>query len=50
MLISWNCGVSLFLGLIYSWMMRLRAEVIRTHYVDEDQSAEFILVVVVLAG
>jgi len=49
-LVCWNCGVVLFLGLIYSWMMGLSAERICTRYIEEDQSAEFILAVVVVAA
>ena len=49
-LVCWNCGVVLFLGLIYSWMAGLSAERICTRYIEEDESAEFILAVVVVAA
>jgi uncharacterized membrane protein len=49
-LVCWNCGVSLFLGLIYSWMTRLSAERICTQYIEEDASARVILIVVVIAA
>jgi uncharacterized membrane protein len=49
-LVCWNCGVVLFLGLIYSWMMNLSAERICTRYIEEDQSAVFILAIVVVAA
>ena len=49
-LLAWNCGVALFLGLIYSWMTRLSAERIRSRFIEEDQSAPFILAVVVVAA
>lgn len=49
-LVSWNCGAALFLGLIYSWMSRLSAERICTRYIEEDASARVILVVVVFAA
>ncbi|HEY3658773.1 MAG TPA: DUF1345 domain-containing protein [Steroidobacteraceae bacterium] len=49
-LVCWNCGVVLFFGLIYSWMTGLTAERICLRYVEEDESAEFILVVVVVAA
>lgn len=49
-LVCWNCGVTLFLGLIYSWMSRLSAERICTKYIEEDASAQVILVVVVFAA
>ena len=49
-LVCWNCGVVLFFGLIYSWMTGLTAEQICLRYVEEDESAEFILIVVVVAA
>ena len=49
-LVSWNCGVALFLALIYLWMTSLTAEQIRSRYVEEDSSAHFILVLVTLAA
>ena len=49
-LAAWNGGVALFLVLIYFWMTRLSAERIRSHYKEEDESAEFILVIVVIAA
>jgi uncharacterized membrane protein len=45
MLISWNCGVALFLVTISIWMRRLTHEQISAHYVEEDPSAPVILVV-----
>jgi uncharacterized membrane protein len=49
-LVCWNCGVGLLLGLIYSWMTRLSAERICSEYIEEDESAQFILTVVVVAA
>ena len=49
-LVCWNGGVVLFLTLIFSWMTRLSAERICSKYIEEDQSAQFILTVVVLAA
>jgi uncharacterized membrane protein len=49
-LICWNGGVILFLSLIYSWMTRLSAERICSKYIEEDESAPFILAVVVVAA
>ena len=46
----WNCGAALFLGLIYFWMTRLTAEQICTRYIEEDESAPFILAVVTAAA
>jgi uncharacterized membrane protein len=49
-LVCWNCGVALFLGLIFVWMTRLTAEQICSRYIEEDESAPIILVVVTLAA
>jgi uncharacterized membrane protein len=49
-LVCWNCGVALFLVLIYSWMTGLTAERICTRYIEEDESAEFILAIVIIAA
>jgi uncharacterized membrane protein len=49
-LVCWNCGVVLFLGLLSFWMMRLSAEQICKKYIEEDESGPFILVIVVLAA
>jgi uncharacterized membrane protein len=49
-LVCWNCGVVLFLGLIYSWMTGLSAERICIQYIEEDESARFILAIVVIAA
>jgi len=49
-LVCWNCGVALFLLLIFIWMTRLTAEQICSRYVEEDESAPIILVVVILAA
>jgi uncharacterized membrane protein len=49
-LVCWNCGVVIFLCLIYLWMARLSAERIQSKYIEEDESAQFILTVVVVAA
>lgn len=49
-LICWNGGAILFLGLIFHWMTHLTAEQICTKYVEEDESAPFILVAVIIAA
>ena len=49
-LVCWDCGAGLFLGLIYSWMTGLSAERIRSRYVDEDPSAQFFLIIIVCAA
>lgn len=49
-LVCWNCGVTLFLVLIFFWMTRLSAEQICTQYIEEDESAPVILFVVTAAA
>jgi uncharacterized membrane protein len=49
-LICWNGGTILFLGLIFFWMTHLTAEEICTKYIEEDESAPFILAVVIIAA
>jgi uncharacterized membrane protein len=49
-LTCWNGGVDLFLILIFTWMTRLTAEQICSKYIEEDETAPFILVVVTLAA
>jgi uncharacterized membrane protein len=49
-LVSWNTGVILFIALILFWMTRLTAAQICTKYIEEDESAPFILVLVVVAA
>jgi uncharacterized membrane protein len=49
-LVSWNAGVVLFLALIFFWMTRLTAAQICTKYIEEDETAPFILAVVVIAA
>ncbi|HXP67383.1 MAG TPA: DUF1345 domain-containing protein [Steroidobacteraceae bacterium] len=49
-LVSWNTGVILFLVLILLWMTRLTAAQICTKYIEEDESAPFILILVVVAA
>jgi uncharacterized membrane protein len=49
-LVCWNCGVALFLALIFLWMSRLTAAQICSRYIEEDESAPIILVVVIVAA
>jgi uncharacterized membrane protein len=49
-LVCWNGGIILFLALIIFWMTHLTAAQICTKYIEEDESAPFILVVVVIAA
>ena len=49
-LVCWNCGVTLFLVLIFVWMSRLTAEQICSRYIEEDESAPIILAVVIVAA
>lgn len=49
-LVCWNIGVLLFIVLVFIWMTRLSAAQICTRYVEEDESAPFILVIVLIAA
>jgi uncharacterized membrane protein len=49
-LVCWNGGAALFLCLIFFWMTRLTAEQICTRYIEEDESATIILVIVTVAA
>src|ERR1700689_2121663 len=49
-LVAWDCGVTLFLALVYVWMVGLSAQQICSRYIEEDESAPVILVVVTLAA
>jgi uncharacterized membrane protein len=49
-LVCWNGGVVLFLALLTFWMTRLTAAQICTQYIEEDETAPFILLVVVIAA
>jgi uncharacterized membrane protein len=49
-LVAWDSGVTLFLVLVYVWMVRLSAQQICSRYIEEDESAPVILVVVTLAA
>jgi len=50
LLAGWNCGVALFLLLIYQWMKSLSAAQICSRFVEEDESEPVILVVVIIAA
>jgi uncharacterized membrane protein len=50
LLVCWNCGVALFLVLIFVWMTGLSAQQICSRYVEEDETASIILVVVTIAA
>jgi len=49
-LVCWNGGVLLFFVLLFSWMHRLTARQICSKYIEEDESAPFILSGVILAA
>lgn len=49
-LVGWNGGVMLFLTLIFLWARRLTAAQICTQYIEEDETAPFILAVVIIAA
>jgi uncharacterized membrane protein len=50
LLVCWNFGVLLFLVWLFVWMSRLTAQQIRSKYQEEDESAPFILIAVILAA
>ncbi len=50
LLASWDAGVTLFLVLIYVWMSGLTAEEICSRYIEEDETAPIILMVVTAAA
>jgi uncharacterized membrane protein len=50
LLVCWNFGVLLFMGLLFVWMSGLTAQQMYVNYRDEDESAPFILVAVILAA
>ena len=39
-LVCWNTGVALFIGLIFFWMIRLNADQICKKYIEEDELVE----------
>jgi len=49
-LASWDCGVAVFLLLIYAWMTSLTAQQICLRHIEEDSSAPFLLSIVTLAA
>ena len=49
-LVCWNIGVLAFLMLIFSWMRGMNAQQIRRRYIEEDESAPFILVAVTVSA
>jgi uncharacterized membrane protein len=49
-LTCWNCGVVLFLILLYAWMTRLKAEQICLEFMGEDAAAAVILVIATVAA
>jgi len=49
-LIAWNGGVVSFMTLLYLWMSRLSAEQICSRFIEEDESAPVVLVLVIAAA
>jgi uncharacterized membrane protein len=49
-LVCWNCGVGLFLALLFAWMTKQSAEEIRSKYEDEDASGPIIVMFVTFAA
>lgn len=50
MLVGWNFGVVLFLGLIWQWMIFLPPDRMRSRFEEADEAAGIILLVVILAA
>ena len=50
LLVAWDCGAAVFLLLMFLWMRGLSPDSIRAHYADEDEPAQFILVIVICAA
>lgn len=49
-LVAWDCGVSSFLVLLWLWMRGLTAQQICSRYIEEDESAPVIVMVVTVAA
>ncbi len=49
-LIAWNAGAALFLGLMYFWMTRLTGEQISGHFGEEDEGTAVISITVTVAA
>lgn len=49
-LVGWNCGVILFLVLIYSWMTSLNAEQICRRFIEEDEGGPVMFAIVIAAA
>ena len=49
-LVSWNCGVTLFLAWVFLWMRSCSAEQLYLRYKEEDETAGIILVTVSCAA
>jgi uncharacterized membrane protein len=49
-LVSWNCGVTLFLVWVFAWMSSCSAEQLYLRYREDDETAMVILVNVIVAA
>jgi uncharacterized membrane protein len=49
-LVCWNCGVALFLALIFIWMSGMSAAQICSRYVEEDETAPVLVAVITIAA
>jgi uncharacterized membrane protein len=49
-LVAWNAGVASFMIMLYFWMTRLSAEQICSRFIEEDESAPVVLVIVIAAA
>jgi len=50
LLVSWNCAVLLFLALFWQWMLHLPADLMRSRFAEEDETAGVILLIVTLSA
>jgi uncharacterized membrane protein len=49
-LICWNCGVAVFMVLLYAWITRLSAQELCTRFIEEDAAALVILIFAIVAA
>ena len=49
-LICWNCGVVLFMVLLYAWITRLSAQELCSRFIEEDAAEPVILIFAVAAA
>jgi uncharacterized membrane protein len=50
LLVAWNCGVLLFLVLVFFWMTSLSAEQMCRRYIEEDEGGPVMFAIVIAAA